>query len=62
MATQEEAILTYCTSKMVLVIHSNAFYLSKPKDCSQAGGHMFMAGKEEIPFNNGAVLNISQKI
>ncbi len=23
---------------------------------------MFMAGKEEIPFNNGAVLNISQII
>jgi hypothetical protein len=29
---------------------------------SQAGGHMFMAGNEEIPFNNGAILNISQII
>ena len=26
------------------------------------GGHMFMAGPEEIPINNGAVLNISQII
>jgi hypothetical protein len=62
MATQEEAILTYCTSKMVLAIHSDALYLSEPKARSRAGGHMFMAGNEEIPFNNGAVLNISQII
>ena len=26
------------------------------------GGHMFMAGPEEIPINNRAVLNISQII
>jgi hypothetical protein len=62
MATQEEAILTYQASKMVLAIHSNALYLSKPKARSRAGGHMFMAGSEEIPINNGAVLNISQII
>jgi hypothetical protein len=62
MATQEEAILTYHVSKMVLAIHSNALYLSEPKARIQAGGHMFIAGKEEIPFNNGAVLNISQII
>ncbi len=62
MATQEEAILTYRASKMVLAIHSNASYLSEPKARSRAGGHMFMADNEEIPFNNGAVLNISQMI
>ncbi len=62
MATQEEAILTYHGSKMVLAIHSDALYLSEPKAHSQAGGHMFMAGNKEIPFNNGAILNISQKI
>jgi hypothetical protein len=62
MATQEEAMLTYRTSKMVLAIHSNASYLSEPKARSRAGGHMFMAGNKEIPFNNGAVLNISQII
>ncbi len=47
---------------MKLAIHSNASYLSEPKACSRAGGHMFMAGMEEIPINNGAVLNISQII
>jgi hypothetical protein len=62
MAMQEEAILTYRASTMVLAIHSDASYLSKPKAHSQAGGDMFMAGNEEIPFNNGAVLNISQII
>jgi hypothetical protein len=47
MATQEEAILTYHTSKMVLAIHSNALYLSEPKARSQAGDHMFMAGNQQ---------------
>jgi hypothetical protein len=60
MATQEEAILTYCMSNMVLAIHSNALYLSKPKACSCTGGHMFMARKDKIPSNNGAILNIFQ--
>ncbi len=47
---------------MVLAIHSDASYLSEPKARSRAGGHMFMAGNKEIPFNNGAILNISQII
>jgi hypothetical protein len=61
-ASQEDAIVTYQASNMKLAIHSNASYLSEPKACSKAGGHMFMAGTEEIPANNGAVLNILQII
>jgi hypothetical protein len=61
-ASQEEAIITYRASNMKLAIHSDALYLSEPKACSQAGGHVFMAGTEEIPINNGAVLNILQII
>ncbi len=61
-ASQEDAIVTYRASDMKLAIHSNASYLSKPKACSRAGGHMFMASMEEIPINNRAVLNISQII
>ncbi len=57
-ASQEDAIVTYQASDMKLAIHSNASYLSEPKACSRAGGHIFMAGMEEIPINNGAVLNI----
>jgi hypothetical protein len=55
MATQEDAILTYRTSDMILMIHSN-------KAHSQAGGHIFMAGGANIPFNNGAIIDISQMI
>ena len=60
MSTQEDAVLTYRASDMVLAIHSNALYLSEPKSRSCARGHMYMAGKDEIPINNGAVLNILQ--
>ncbi len=62
MATQEDAVLTYRANNMVLAIQSNASYLSEPKSRSRAGGHMFMAGKDKIPINNGAVLNILQII
>jgi hypothetical protein len=62
MASQDEAILTYKASNMVLAIHSDASYLSKPKARSRAGGHMFMSANNDIPTNNGAVLDISQII
>ena len=45
-ALQEEAILTYKKSEMVLAIHSNTFYLSESKARSREGGHWFMAGNE----------------
>jgi hypothetical protein len=62
MAMQEDVLLTYHASNMVLAIHSNTSYLSEPKSHSCAGGHMFMARKEDIPFNNGAIHNILQII
>jgi hypothetical protein len=48
-ASQDEAVFTYKASNMVLAIHSDASYLSKPKARSRAGGHMFMASNDEIP-------------
>jgi hypothetical protein len=45
-----------------VAIHSGALYLSEPKARSRAGDHVFMAGTEDIPINNGAVLNILQII
>jgi hypothetical protein len=62
MASQDEAIVTYKASNMVLVVHSNASYLSEPKARSRAGEHMFMAGREDIPTHNRAVFNILQII
>jgi hypothetical protein len=60
--THPNVVLTYRASNMVLAIHSDASYLSEPGARSRAGGHMFTAGQEEIPLNNGAVLNVSQII
>ena len=61
-ATHEDAIITYHASNMVLVVHSNASYLSKPKARSRAGGHFFMLSDTKDPASNGAVLNIAQLI
>ena len=61
-ALQDEAIVTYCASDMKFTIHSNASYLSEQKAHSRAGGHMFVAGSEEIPISNGVILNILQII
>jgi hypothetical protein len=57
-ATHPDAILTYKRSNMVLVVHSNASYLSKPKARSRAGGHFFLSSDEADPIDNRAVLNI----
>jgi hypothetical protein len=62
LATQEEAILTYNKSDMILAVHSDASYLSKPKARSRAGGHFFLSHNTEIPPNNGAILNIAHII
>ncbi len=59
MASQEDTVLTYKASDMVLAIHGDASYLSEPKARSLAGGHMFMSSSDDIPTTNGAVLNIS---
>jgi hypothetical protein len=61
-ASQEDTIVTYQASNTRLTIHSDALYLSEPKACSRAGGHMFMAGNEDVPINNRAVQNILQII
>ncbi len=47
---------------MVLAVHSNASYLSKPKAWSQAGGHFFLSSNTIVPPNNGAILNIAHII
>jgi hypothetical protein len=55
---QEEAIITYKASEMILIIHSNAGYLNKTKahSHSRAGGHFFLSNNATSPPNNGAIL------
>jgi hypothetical protein len=62
LATQEEAVLTYNSSEMILAAHSDASYLSEPNARSRAGGHFFLSNNAEIPPNNGAILNIAHVI
>jgi hypothetical protein len=42
MATHPGAKIQYCTSNMVLNVHSNALYLSAPHVQSRAGGYFFL--------------------
>ncbi len=62
LATQEDAVLSYHASDMVLAVNSNASYLSKPKARSRAGGHFFLSSNTTVPPNNSAVLNIAHII
>ena len=61
-ATQEEAVLTYSASDMVLAVHSDASYLSEPNARSRAGGHFFLSSDTVHPPNNGAILTIAKVI
>ncbi len=54
-ASQEEAIITYNKSKMILVIHSDAEYCNKKTLRSQAGGHFFLTNEDKFPPNNGVI-------
>ena len=62
LASQEDAVLTYRASNMVLAVHSDASYLSKSNARSRAGGHFFMSSNDPIPANNGAILTTAQII
>ena len=55
-ATQEEAIITYNASNMILAVHSDAGYCNKKNTHSRAGGHFFLSNDEQFPPNNGAIL------
>jgi hypothetical protein len=54
-ASQEEAIITYNKSKMIMVVHSDAGYCNKKKAHSQARVHFFLSNKDKFPPNNGAI-------
>ncbi len=42
-ASQEEAVLTYHASNMILAVHSDTGYLNESKSRSWAGGHFFLS-------------------
>ena len=55
-ASQEDAVLTYHASEMILAAHSDAEYHSEPGARSRAGGHFYMSNNAEVPPNNGRPL------
>jgi hypothetical protein len=55
-ATQEDAIITYTSSKMILCIHSDAGYANEKNARSRAGGHFFLSNNDQHPPNNGAIM------
>jgi hypothetical protein len=61
-ASQEEAVLTYHASNMILAIHIDAGYLNETNAQSRARGHFFLSSDVQNPPNNGAVLTIAQII
>ena len=62
LGTQEDAVLSYHLSDMILAVHIDVSYLSEPKALSQAGGHFFLSNDTHIPPNIGAVLKIAHII
>jgi hypothetical protein len=46
---QEDAVLTYNKSDMILAVHSDVSYLSEPKARSRAGGYFFLSTNAQIP-------------
>ena len=61
-ATNNEVVLTYKASNMVLAVHSDVSYLNKPKARSRARGRFFMSSNTTFPANNGAIHNTAQVI
>ena len=58
--SQQQAVLIYEVSNMILAVHIDASYLSKSKAGIRAGGHFVMSKDVSFPPNNGAVINIAQ--
>ena len=61
-AMQEDAIISYRASKMILAVHSDAEYCNEKKLRSRAGGHFFLSNDDDNPCNNGTILTLDRMI
>ena len=61
-ASQEDTVLTYHASDMILAAHSDAGYHNEPGARSRAGGHFYLSNNAEVPPNNGSIHNVAQII
>jgi hypothetical protein len=60
--THPNAGICYLASDMILAVHSNASYLSKHNQCSQASAHFYLTNKGDDEFNNRIILNLTSII
>ena len=58
-ATHPNATIRYLASNMMLVVHSDASYLSERHAHSRAAGHFYLANKTNKDLNNGTILTLS---
>ena len=61
-ATHPNASIPIRASNMILVVHTDASYLSEMGDKSRAAGHFYFTNHNDEDFNNGAVLTLSSII
>jgi hypothetical protein len=61
-AMQEEPVIAYKASKMILAVHSNAGYCNEKNSQSQARGHFFLSNNNKYPPKIGAILTIAMII
>eukprot|EP00957_Ditylum_brightwellii_P159893 12170741-Ditylum_brightwellii.AAC.1 len=60
--THPNATIQYLASNMILVVHSDASYLSERNARSRAAGHFYLANKTNEDLNNGVILTLSSII
>ncbi len=61
-ATHQGTTITYRKIDVVIVVHSDASYLSEPKARSHVGKYFFMSSDVDDPINKRAILNLAQLI
>ena len=61
-ASQEDAVLTYHASEMILAAHSDSGYHNEPGTRSIAGGHFYLSNNAKVPPNNGSIHIVAQII
>ena len=61
-ATHPNAGIHFHASDIILAVHTDASYLSKPGGKSRAAGHFYLTNRNDEDFNNGAILTLSSII
>jgi hypothetical protein len=61
-ATHPNAGIRYKACDMILAVHTDASYLSKPGGKSRASAHFYLTNDGDEDFNNGAILNLASII